>query len=253
MPSQRSYYFWKRVFDVLLSLALSALLLPVVIVFSLLTALETRAFPLYIQDRGLFLEGKRFRIFKFRTMRKRSGFQPDLRPSGVFSKPEFAEYVPFFCGWLRRTGLDEIPQLWNIFIGEMSFVGPRPLAIEDLEVMKRESPALYAMRASLSSPAGLTGLWQLFGSREKGVENLVELDLEYERNRSFLLDLMLLLGTIPTALLGLRADAIMMKPTVRTGRSEKGAEGPDVKGEKARIKGRNERGRIQMLGFSPED
>ena len=253
MPLEKSYFFWKRVFDVLLALVLSVLLFPVVLLFSFLTAVETRSFPLYIQDRGVFLEGKRFRIYKFRTMRERAGHGPNSRTTKVFSKPEYAEYVPLFCGWLRRTGLDEIPQLWNILKGEMSFVGPRPLAIGDLEVMMRESPMLYATRASLSSPAGLTGPWQLFGRREKGAEDLVNLDLLYERNRSFILDLALLLSTIPTALLGLRADAILTKPPVRMKEPGEKRHGSNEKGEKAKSKPRQQFVRIQALGFSPED
>ena len=214
MPLQKSYFFWKRVFDVFFSLALMSVLFPVVVVFFLAVAWETRTFPFYIQDRGVFLEGKRFRIYKFRTMRERITRQPHSGAAKIFSKPEYAEYVPRFCGWLRLTGLDELPQLWNILKGEMSFIGPRPLAIGDLEAMKLESPSLYNLRASLTSPAGLSGLWQLFGSREEGVENLVSLDLLYERHRSITLDLSLILRTIPTVLLALRADAIVKKSGV---------------------------------------
>ncbi len=214
MPLQKSYFFWKRVFDVLFSLALMAVLFPLVVVFSLAVALETRAFPFYIQDRGVFLEGKRFRIYKFRTMRERNTRQPHSGAAKIFSKPEYGEYVPPFCGWLRLTGLDELPQLWNILKGEMSFIGPRPLAIGDLEAMKLESPSLYNLRASLTSPGGLSGLWQLYGDREEGVKNLVSLDLLYERNRSMALDLSLVLRTIPTVLLALRADAIVKKSGV---------------------------------------
>ena len=252
MSSQKSYFFWKRVFDILFSLALAVLLFPVVIVFSFLAALETRAFPFYIQDRGVFLEGKRFRIYKFRTMRERTALEANPGASRIFSKPEYAEYVPLFCGWLRRTGLDEIPQLLNILKGDMSFVGPRPLDIGDLEVMKRESPSLYGMRASLTSPAGLTGLWQLFGSREKGAENLVSLDLLYEQNRSFMLDLSLLLRTLPTALLGLRADAIVLKPPVRMNEAGGRSQNSDLKGEETQFRVQDESVRIQAVGLSPQ-
>ena len=216
MPSQKSYFFWKRVFDVLFALALTAVLFPVVIVFFLVVAWETRAFPLYIQDRGVFLEGKRFRIYKFRTMREKSTRQPHSGAAKIFSRPEYAEYVPHFCGWLRLTGLDELPQLWNILKGEMSFIGPRPLAIGDLEAMKLESLSLYNLRASLTSPAGLSGLWQLFGDRDAGVENLVSQDMLYEQTRSFMLDLSLVVRTIPTVLFALRSDAIVKKRRAET-------------------------------------
>src|SRR5208283_1492022 len=221
MPPQKSYFFWKRVFDVLFSLTLMAALFPVVALFFHTAAWETRAFPLYIQDRGVSLEGKRFRIYKFRTMRERESRKHPHGIANIFFRPEFAGDVPPFCGWLRLTGLDELPQLWNILAGDMSFIGLRPLAIRDLEAMKLESPSLYYMRAALTSPGGLSGLWQLFGSREEGVENLVSLDMLYERTRSTTLDLSLVAKTIPTVLFARRSDAIVKKQA-GDGRQETG-------------------------------
>ena len=166
-----------------------------------------------MQQRGLSLEGKLFRIYKLRTMREH-GAGISLFGSGIFSKPHLAGYVPAFCGWLRRSGLDELPQLWNILIGDMSFIGPRPLATDDLEVMKRDFPFLYRKRASLRSKVGLSGLWQLFGSREEGVENLVRLDSEYERARSFRTDMKLIVRSIPTVLFALHSDAVLKRGKV---------------------------------------
>ena len=130
------------------------------------------------------------------------------------SKPYLAGYVPAFGGWLRRSGLDELPQLWNILIGDMSFIGPRPLATDDLEVMKRDLPSLYRERAALRAKVGLSGIWQLFGSREEGVENLVRLDSEYERACSFRTDMKLIVRSIPTVLFALHSDAILKQRKV---------------------------------------
>ena len=220
MPLQKSYYPWKRVFDVLFALTLMTLLFPLGIILLIAAAWETRAFPLYIQERGVSLEKKPFRIYKLRTMRERTSRKHPHGIANIFFRPEFAGDVPAFCRWLRLTGLDELPQLWNILAGDMSFIGPRPLALTDLEAMKRESPSLYYMRAALTAPAGLSGLWQLYGSRDAGVENLVSLDVRYEETRSFFFDLSLVAKTIPTILFAKRSDAIVKKPVARAGEAE---------------------------------
>lgn len=193
------------------------LLLPVGIVFFFVVAVETRAFPLYIQERGMSPEAKRFRIYKLRTMRERRTLAAERGAAAIFSRCEDAEYVPPFCTWLRLTGLDELPQLWNIIAGDMSFVGPTPLALSDLAAMKNEYPLLYGRRASLKSKAGLSGMWQLFGSRAGGVEDLVRLDSLYDRTRSFRRDVSLLIKTIPTVLFALRSDAIVKKRRTKKG------------------------------------
>ena len=211
MPLPKSYFFWKRTFDIVLALALMAALFPAMVLLLLVAAWETRAFPLYIQDRGVSLERERFRIYKLRTMREGGSRAHIPGAAQIFFRPEYAGDVPHICKWFRLTGLDELPQLWNILVGDMSFIGPRPLALADLETMKRESPSFYSMRAAVTAPAGLSGLWQLYGSREEGVENLVRLDLLYEQTRSFALDLALVIKTIPTIPFALRSDAIVEK------------------------------------------
>jgi len=220
MPLQKSYFFWKRVFDILLALTLMTVLFPFAVLLLLAVTWETRAFPLYIQDRGVSLEKNTFRIYKLRTMRERSSRTHPPGIANIFFRPEFAGDVPPFCGWLRLTGLDELPQLWNILAGDMSFIGPRPLAFADLEAMKRESPSLYYMRAALTAPAGLSGLWQLYGRRAAGVENLVSQDVLYERTRSLALDLALVAKTIPTVLFAKRSDAIVKKTAVWSKKTE---------------------------------
>jgi len=217
MPLRKSYFLWKRIFDVVLALTLMAALFPAMVLLLLVAAWETRAFPLYVQDRGVSLERERFRIYKLRTMRERDSH---AHAAEIFFRPEFAGDVPRICKWFRLTGLDELPQLWNILTGDMSFIGPRPLALADLETMKRESPSFYSMRAAVTAPAGLSGLWQLYGSREDGVENLVRLDLLYEQTRSLGLDLALIAKTVPTILFAQRSDAIVGKAGDRRENSE---------------------------------
>ena len=209
MPSSNSYSRWKRFSDVVISVVLMIVLLLPGILFLLLVAWETRSYPLYVQDRAMSLEGKRFRIYKLRTMRKRRASLPSDAAVKIFSKPEYAEYVTAFCGWLRRTGLDELPQMWNVLIGDMSLIGPRPLDLGDLESMKREHPELYAQRASITSKVGLSGMWQLFGNRDAGAADLVRFDMLYERNRSMKLDAELFFRTIHQALFAYHSDSIV--------------------------------------------
>lgn len=209
MPPFINYSRLKRISDVTISVVIMVVLLLPGILFLLLVAWETRSYPLYVQDRAMSLEGKRFRIYKLRTMRKQRARVPSDAAVNIFSKPEYAEYVTAFCGWLRRTGLDELPQLWNVLIGDMSLIGPRPLDLGDLKSMKQEHPELYARRASLTSKVGLTGMWQLFGNRDAGAEDLVRLDMMYERNRSMKLDAGLFFRTIHQALFAYHSDSIV--------------------------------------------
>ena len=114
----------------------------------------------------------------------------------------------WFTKWLRRTGLDELPQIYNVLVGHMSIVGPRPLMLQDLQILEKESPQNYLLRESIKSKPGLTGMWQIFGDRSKGVENLIGLDLFYEAEKSFRLDLKIFFFTIPIVLFAKNSDAI---------------------------------------------
>jgi lipopolysaccharide/colanic/teichoic acid biosynthesis glycosyltransferase len=96
--------------------------------------------------------------------------------------------------WLRRTSIDELPQLWNILRGEMSLVGPRPAVQADLQNFKLWHFQRHGIRP------GLTGLWQVSGRSRLSFDQMVELDLKYIEDWSIWLDLRILLKTIPTVL-----------------------------------------------------
>ena len=113
----------------------------------------------------------------------------------IFRNEEYANCVPAFCKWLRKSGLDEILQIFNVLKGEMSLVGPRPLLLREFNLMKKENPDLYKRREKINSLPGITGYWQIYGERERGAKNLVELDEFYDRNKSLLLDLKIILKT----------------------------------------------------------
>lgn len=186
----------KRIFDLFVSTFLFFLTLPIQIIIAITTFIFLKKNPFFIQERGITLDKSRFKMIKFRTLKNSVG--SDLKK--IVSRKNFLisdygfEINPFFK-FCRSTGLDELPQLINVFMGKMSLVGPRPLMIEELEFLQKEFPEIYKRRSLIKSKPGLTGVWQILGDRNYGAQNLVELDLFYENNKSFLLDLRILYYT----------------------------------------------------------
>ena len=205
-----SYYsIIKRLFDFLLSATLIILLSPFILLTYIVIYLETGNSPIFVQQRGLTLEGPEFRIYKFRTL-KHSHIT--LKESShIFRKEDLSGLVTFSGFVLRRTGLDELPQLLNVLMGDMSLVGPRPLSLWDLQMMKENDPDLYERRKLIASKPGITGYWQIYGNRQKGVKDLIEADEKYEKNKSFGFDLFLLMMTIPKMFFTKNSDAIIGK------------------------------------------
>ncbi|MDR3666182.1 MAG: sugar transferase [Ignavibacteriaceae bacterium] len=207
--SNSFYNILKRIFDLILSVFLVALLSPFFVLISLIIFLETGNSPIFAQQRGLILEGNEFRIFKFRTLRHNKLALKE--PLHIFRKEDLSGLVTFSGFVLRRTGLDELPQLLNVLKGEMSLVGPRPLSLWDLQMMKENDPALYNRRKFITSKPGITGYWQIYGNRQKGVHDLIEADEHYEKNKSFIFDLFLIAMTIPIMFFTKHSDAIIGK------------------------------------------
>jgi exopolysaccharide biosynthesis polyprenyl glycosylphosphotransferase len=190
----------RRVADVVLSLALLLLLSPVLLAIALGIKLASPGPVLFRQTR-CGLHGRRFTFLKFRTMRTDAErLKPLLEPFNEMDGPAFKmtndPRVFPFGGFLRRTSLDELPQLWNILRGDMSFVGPRPSVVEEV--------AQYEpwQRRRLSMKPGLTCLWQISGRNELTFDEWMRLDLEYIDNWSLWLDLKIAVKTIPAVLLG---------------------------------------------------
>ncbi len=191
-----------RIFAVIYTI----IILPVLLLIGILVFISTKCFPLFTQKRALTLEGPVFIIYKFRTMRKHA----NQNPSGsIFYKPELEREVTRFGLYLRKTGLDEIPQLINIIKGDMSFIGPRPLSLEDLEIMKKNSPETYFSRAKINLKPGITGYWQILGDRKSGAEDLLSSDLYYFKNRSLKLNIKILALTIKTIVTLTHSDSII--------------------------------------------
>jgi hypothetical protein len=132
-------------------------------------------------------------MIKFRTIKSSASKPDNTNRTILISENEL--YLNPFLRWLRYTGLDELPQLFNILAGQMSVVGPRPLMREELTIIKNNFPDQYEKRNVINCKPGLTGVWQIFGDKNYGIKNLVELDTFYNVNRSFWLDLKIVLYT----------------------------------------------------------
>lgn len=198
----------KRIFDFVTAIILLAISLPILTIFGIILLIELRSFPIFIQERGLTLEKHRFKIFKLRTIKKRETNISHISEQDIFLKTTLQHSVTPFGRWLRKTGLDELPQLVNVILGDMSLVGPRPLMIEDLETIKRVSPEFYEKRGQLKSYPGISGLWQLFGNRSEGLIGMIALETLYERVASPFLDLKLLVYTSTVIIQAKNSDSI---------------------------------------------
>jgi exopolysaccharide biosynthesis polyprenyl glycosylphosphotransferase len=146
--------------------------------------------------------GKPFRMFKFRSMytdaeQRKQELEAFNQMSGPVFKLDNDPRVTPIGSWLRKTSIDELPQLWNVLMGQMSLVGPRPLPTYEVENF--EDPA---QRRRLSVKPGITCLWQISGRNEvRDFATWVKLDLEYVDNWSIWLDLWILLRTVPVVLM----------------------------------------------------
>ncbi len=162
--------------------------------------------PVLFRQRRLGRGGVPFFVLKFRTMTRDAERQlPTLEgrnesAGGVLFKIRNDPRVTRLGRFLRRTSLDELPQLFNVLKGEMSLVGPRPLQIRDCERLEQLDPEGYARR--LSVPPGLTGAWQVGGRSEVDCDGMLRLDLDYIDRWSMGLDIRILCRTVVVVLGG---------------------------------------------------
>jgi exopolysaccharide biosynthesis polyprenyl glycosylphosphotransferase len=189
-PTRRlSYEIVKRLVDSLISIALITLGLPIWLLLALIIKLDSRGPVFFLQER-IGINGKVFKMVKFRSMHLGS-CGSDYSP--LTSEDKRITWVGRF---LRRTSLDEVPQLLNVLQGTMSLVGPRP-----------EMPFIVDQytdrhRQRLQVKPGITGLWQLSGDRAFRIHENVEYDLYYIQHRNFFMDLAILLHTVAFAMRG---------------------------------------------------
>ena len=178
------------------------LLLPFFLLIAVIIKLTSPG-PIVFKQRRAGRHGRPFTMYKFRSMRTGAEMeQEELRAFNQMSGPVFKvekdPRITPFGRWLRKTSLDEFPQLFNVLFGQMSLVGPRPLPLYEVDNFE-----LTAHRRRLSMKPGLTCLWQISGRNfVKDFNDWVKLDVQYIDNWSLGLDLSILLRTVPVVLFG---------------------------------------------------
>ena len=191
----------KRALDVLISAALIVLFLPVFIVTALLIKLASPGPVIFSQER-VGLNKKHFRMLKFRTMvpeaaQLQVAFEQFNEAAGPVFKIDGDPRITPVGKFLRKSSIDELPQLINVIKGEMSLVGPRPLPLRDYARFNKDWH-----RRRVSVRPGITGLWQVNGRNHSLFDEWMQLDLEYIDRWSLMLDFQLMLKTIPAVLSG---------------------------------------------------
>lgn len=190
----------KRLLDIAVSGIALVITAPLFCLLTLCIRLDSPGPAIYAADR-IGLKGRKFRCYKLRTMivdadpRKKELRAANERRGPIF-KMENDPRVTRIGRWLRKFSLDEVPQLWNVFRGDMSLVGPRPHPLDDYELY-----SIDHLRRLDVSP-GLTGLWQVTSRSDPSFETNMALDLEYIENWSLGLDFKILLRTISAVLRG---------------------------------------------------
>jgi exopolysaccharide biosynthesis polyprenyl glycosylphosphotransferase len=201
VPSNEVLLFIKRTIDVLVSGFLIVSLIPIYAIVAILVKTSSPG-PIFFRQIRAGRNGRQFTLYKFRSMVEDAEFlRPELEKLNEMSGPVFKmkndPRVTSIGKWLRKTSMDELPQFWNVFVGEMSLVGPRPPLPEEVVHYKRWQ------KRKLSMKPGITCLWQISG-RNKNIdfEDWMKLDLKYIDNWSLKLDMEIFLKTIPVVLLG---------------------------------------------------
>ncbi|NJM20615.1 MAG: sugar transferase [Richelia sp. RM2_1_2] len=193
--------FWiKRCFDLCCSIVLLILFSPLYLLISLLIKLDSPG-PIFFKQERIGLHCKKFKIWKFRTMvTNAEKLQATLEAKneikdGVLFKMKDDPRITKIGKFLRLYSLDELPQLFNVLLGDMSLVGPRPLPLRDVE--KFQTPHFIRQEVL----PGITGLWQVSGRSDiEKFEDAVKLDIRYIENWSILLDMRILLQTVKVVL-----------------------------------------------------
>jgi exopolysaccharide biosynthesis polyprenyl glycosylphosphotransferase len=194
-------YLLKRLFDIVASAVLLVLLLPVFVGVALAIRLESPGAILFRQTRvGRW--GKLFTMWKFRSMyadaeaRKAALMAQNEMAGGVTFKMKNDPRVTRVGRFIRKTSIDELPQLWNVLLGDMSLVGPRPPVPAEVDEYSLSD------RRRLEVIPGITCIWQISGRSDIPFDQQVELDVQYIESQSFWTDLKILLKTVPALLFG---------------------------------------------------
>lgn len=196
-----STHFVKRLIDMSASGSAMLLLSPACLFMIVLIKLDSPG-PAFFGQNRVGRYGKLFKMWKFRSMytdaekRKDDLLQANEMSGGVTFKMKSDPRVTRVGRFIRKTSIDELPQLWNVFCGDMSLVGPRP------PVPREVAEYSLSDRRRLEVTPGITCIWQVSGRSDIPFDQQVELDVAYIESQSFWLDVKLLFKTIPAVLLG---------------------------------------------------
>lgn len=203
----RCYAFFKRLFDIVVSFVATIIISPLLIILWLLVKLTSKGPGIYTSIR-VGKNGKKFKFYKFRSMvvnaeeMKKDLMNQNEMKDGVYFKMKDDPRITKIGKFLRKTSLDELPQLFNILKGDISIVGCRPCLVEEYEKMSEYQKQRFLV------PAGLTGEWQVRArSTSSSFEEVVKYDLDYIQNkRGFWCDIKLIFLTIGVVLSGKGAE-----------------------------------------------
>ena len=179
------YFKLKRLIDIVLSFIGLIVLSPIFIILILFIKIDSRG-PILFKQKRVGLHKSNFNILKFRTMRLDT---PKDTPTHLLENPE--QFITKMGKFLRKTSLDELPQIWNIFIGQMSIIGPRPALWNQYDLIAERDK----YKANDVLP-GLTGLAQISGRDELAIEVKAKIDGEYVENKSPILDFKIFFMTV---------------------------------------------------------
>ncbi len=195
--------FGKRMLDIAGSLLLALVFAPIVL--GIVVAIRRSGGSVFFPHERVGRNGRSFRCLKFRTMvpdadrRLKEMLDADVELAAEWKEIRKLRNDPRVTPvgrFLRKTSLDELPQIWNVLRGDMSLVGPRPIVRDELRLYGRN------LGTYLGAKPGLTGLWQVTGRSDTDYKRRVAMDVYYARNRSLLLDLTILFKTVRVVLTG---------------------------------------------------
>ena len=210
MKKLSSYKFFKRLCDFTLASFLVVILIPIFVLIACIIKANSRG-PIFFKQRRVGKNKKPFSCFKFRTMHPEAEFMlKNLLKTNEDIQIEFEHNqklsndprITFIGKYLRFTSLDEIPQIFNVLKGEMSFIGPRPIIEEEIKRYENKFDIAFSVNP------GMSGLWQVSGRNKLSYKRRVQLDLIYAKNLNLKLDLNIFFRTLGVILLPFDRGAI---------------------------------------------
>ena len=210
MKKLSSYKFFKRLCDFTLASFLVVILIPIFVLIACIIKANSRG-PIFFKQRRVGKNKKPFSCFKFRTMHPEAEFMlKNLLKTNEDIQIEFEHNqklsndprITFIGKYLRFTSLDEIPQIFNVLKGEMSFIGPRPIIEEEIKRYENKFDIAFSVNP------GMSGLWQVSGRNKLSYKRRVQLDVIYAKNLNLKLDLNIFFRTLGVILLPFDRGAI---------------------------------------------